>query len=84
MNNKGNIRLAYKVFEKDLQKCPDFIKFKEDSIRIVFEDRLVRERNHIGSKDLSTINVLKPNPIRITFNVPQVYTKKARKLNKLL
>lgn len=84
MNNKGNIRIAYKTFEKDLQKCPDFKKFKENSIRVVFEDRLTRERNHIGSKDLSTTNVLKPVPIKITFNLPEVYTKKSRKLNRLL
>lgn len=84
MNNKGNILLAYKTFEKDLQKCPDFIKFKENSVRVVFEDRLERERNYIDSKDLSTTNVLKPIPIKITFNLPKVYTKKSRKLNKLL
>jgi len=84
MNNKGNIKLAYKTFERDLQRCPDFIKFKENSVRVVYEDSIQRERNHIGSKDLSTTNVLKPKPIKITFNLPEVYTKKSRKLNRLL
>ena len=84
MNDKGKISLAYKIFAKDLQKCPDFIKFKNDCVRVVFEDRLARERTHIGSKDLGTVNVLKPKSVKINFNVPEVYTKNSRRLNNLL
>lgn len=81
MNNKGNIRKAYKAFQEDLKSCPDFIKFKQNAISITFEDELRRER--LNDRELSNewINVLKPKQISISFNVPEVYTKESRRLN---
>jgi hypothetical protein len=84
MNNKGNIRKAYKAFREDLKQCPDFIRFKQDAYRISYEDRIGRER--LNDRELSTdwITVLRPKQIGINYNVPEVYTKESRDLNNKL
>lgn len=81
MNNKGNIRKAYKAFQEDLKSCPDFIKFKQNAISTTFEDRLGRERINYRELGNEWVNVLTPKQISINFNVPEVYTKESRRLN---
>jgi len=40
-NNKGNIKLAFETFLKDLQTCEEYQRFKKDAVRIAYEDRIV-------------------------------------------
>ncbi len=79
-NNKGNIRLAFNTFVKDLQKCEDYDRFRKDSIRVVYEDRFAFERDFKDSVDNYT-RVLKPFKITVYYNTPIIDTKESRRLN---
>lgn len=64
-NNRGNIKLAFKTFLKDLQTCTDYQRFKDDAIKIVYDNDI-----HQSST--------------VYYRVPEVNTKKTRRLNKKL
>lgn len=64
-NNRGNIKLAFETFLKDLQQCEDYKRFKENATQIVYDN---------DTHQSSTVY----------YRVPEVNTKKTRKLNKKL
>lgn len=83
MNTKGGINLAYKVFKEDLKECAEYKRFKQDAVKLEYEDRLFRESQNPEEKGLiDPIYVLQPVEITVYYHVPDMENVETRKLNK--
>lgn len=66
-NNRGNIKLAFQTFLKDLQTCSDYQKFKDNATVVVYEDRLT-----FGMSAISDIVDYDLKPINDSTNLVEV------------